>query len=106
LSAERAAALEKLAGLVVTQLELRRVSRDLADALAHLKTLSGLLPICSHCKAIRADKDYWQSVERYVGSHSEAVFSHGICPDCLKKYYPEDYAEIMEKLRKADSPKL
>ena len=88
LSAERASALEKLAGFVVTQLELRRVSHDLAQAATNIKTLSGLLPICCHCKAIRNDKDYWQSVEMYVEAHTEAVFSHGICPDCAKKYYP------------------
>jgi GAF domain-containing protein len=94
LSAERAAALGKLATLVVSQLELRRVSHALAEAAANVKTLRGLLPICSHCKAIRDDKDYWQSVELYVKTHTEAVLSHGICPDCARKHYPEFYEEI------------
>ena len=94
LSAERASALGKLAALVVSQLELRRVSHALAEAAANVKTLRGLLPICMHCKAIRDDKDYWQSVEMYVKTHTEAVFSHGICPDCAKKHYPEFYEKI------------
>jgi GAF domain-containing protein len=102
LSAEQASALEKLAGLVVTQLELRRVSRDLAEAATNIKTLSGLLPICSHCKAIRSDKDYWQSVETYVRDRTEAEFSHGICPDCIKKHHPEFYEEIVKR-RKMDA---
>ena len=62
---------------------------ELELTLKEVKTLSGLLPICSHCKNIRNDKGYWQRVESYIGEHSEAKFSHGICPDCLKKYYPE-----------------
>lgn len=84
----------KLATLVVSQLELRRVSHALAEAAANVKTLSGLLPICSHCKAIRNDKDYWESVEMYVKTHTEAVFSHGICPECVRKHFPEFYEEI------------
>jgi hypothetical protein len=94
LSAERASALEKLAALVVTQLELRRVSSALAEAAANVKTLQGLLPICSHCKAIRNDKDYWESVEQYIETHTDTVLSHGICPDCAKKYWPGFDAEI------------
>lgn len=60
----------------------------LQDALDNVKTLSGLLPICSSCKKIRDDKGYWQQIESYIREHSEAQFSHGICPDCLKKLYP------------------
>lgn len=93
LSAERASALEKLASLVVTQLELRRVSHELAEAATNIKTLSGLLPICSHCKAIRNSSDYWQSVENYFNTHTDAVFSHSICPDCARKHYPEFWEE-------------
>ena len=55
-------------------------------ALAQIKTLRGLLPICIYCKKIRDDKQYWQQVESYVTTHTEAMFSHGICPDCYKKY--------------------
>ena len=100
LSAGQTSALENLASLVVTQLELRRVSYDLAEAAINIKTLSGLLPICSHCKAIRTDKDYWQSVEMYVKEHSDAVFSHGICPDCAQRFYPDLYKEIEKNKRK------
>jgi PAS domain S-box-containing protein len=63
--------------------------RDLQDALADVKSLSGLLPICSSCKKIRDDKGYWSQVESYIQKHSEATFTHGICPDCIKKLYPD-----------------
>ncbi len=61
----------------------------LQDALANIKTLSGLLPICSRCKKIRDDKGYWQQIEEYISSQSEARFSHGICPECMAKLYPD-----------------
>ena len=61
----------------------------LEKALAEVKTLSGFIPICSSCKNIRNDKGYWEQIERYVSKRSEAKFSHGICPDCMKKLYPE-----------------
>jgi len=61
---------------------------ELQDALAQVKTLSGLLPICANCKKVRDDQGYWHSVEAYVREHSEAEFSHGICPDCMKQLYP------------------
>lgn len=64
---------------------------ELQEALAEVKTLSGLLPICASCKKIRDDKGYWQTVERYISEHSEAEFTHGICPDCVKKLYPDLY---------------
>jgi PAS domain S-box-containing protein len=62
--------------------------KDLEDALASVKSLSGLLPICASCKKIRDDKGYWSQVESYIQKHSEAKFSHGLCPDCIKKLYP------------------
>jgi DNA-binding response OmpR family regulator len=58
--------------------------RDLEEAMARVKQLSGLLPICSYCKKVRDDKNYWQQVEGYIGQHSEAQFSHSICPDCYE----------------------
>jgi PAS domain S-box-containing protein len=61
---------------------------ELQDALAEVKTLSGLLPICANCKRIRDDQGYWHSVEAYVGQRSQVDFSHGICPDCMNKLYP------------------
>jgi sigma-B regulation protein RsbU (phosphoserine phosphatase) len=58
---------------------------ELQEALANVKQLSGLLPMCSYCKRIRDDGDYWQQLETYLSSHSEAEFSHGICPPCLEQ---------------------
>jgi len=60
----------------------------LQTALIDIKTLSGLIPICSHCKNIRDDKGYWTKLEQYIHDHSDAKFSHGICPDCIKEHYP------------------
>ncbi len=70
-------------------MELRRVNRELNQALAEVKKLRGILPICSSCKKIRDDKGYWLQIETYISEHSEAEFSHGICPDCAKRLYPE-----------------
>ncbi len=73
------------AGLRVVDLEreLHHRVRELEDALANVKQLQGLLPICSYCKKIRDDQDYWHQVESYVGQHSDAEFSHSICPSCF-----------------------
>ena len=57
--------------------------------MARVKLLSGLLPICAGCKKIRDDQGYWEQVEAYIQSHSEATFTHGLCPDCIRKLYPE-----------------
>ena len=62
---------------------------ELKKALSEVKTLSGLIPICSHCKKIRDDKGYWTQIESYIHEHSEADFSHGICQECAEKYYPD-----------------
>lgn len=62
---------------------------DLQTALSEVKTLRGFLPICSHCKNIREDNGFWSQIEAYVQDHSEAEFSHCICPGCAKKYYPD-----------------
>lgn len=53
------------------------------------KTLTGLIPICMHCKEIRDDRGFWNNLEKYICEHSEAKFSHGCCPSCLAKYYPD-----------------
>jgi PAS domain S-box-containing protein len=60
----------------------------LTDALAEVRVLGGLLPICSSCKKIRDDKGYWKQLEEYFHSHSDVRFSHGMCPDCFKEFYP------------------
>ncbi|MCB9481335.1 MAG: PAS domain S-box protein [Desulfobacteraceae bacterium] len=61
----------------------------LEKALKEIKTLQGILPICSSCKKIRDDKGYWTQLEEYLSDHSDAELSHGICPDCMKKLYPD-----------------
>ncbi len=69
---------------------------ELRRALDEIKTLRGILPICANCKKIRDDQGYWQQVEVYVHDHTDAQFSHGICPDCIRKLYP-DMIEELEK---------
>ncbi|MEW5722666.1 MAG: PAS domain S-box protein [Thermodesulfobacteriota bacterium] len=68
--------------------EREKLITELQIALAEVRTLSGLLPICSNCKKIRDDRGYWQQVEKYIGEHTGARFSHSICPDCLHELYP------------------
>jgi DNA repair exonuclease SbcCD ATPase subunit len=69
--------------------ERERLIRELQEALANVKKLSGLIPICSSCKKIRDDKGYWNQLEKYLLEHSDAKLSHGLCPDCAKNLYPE-----------------
>ena len=70
-------------------IELEKVNQDLQHALAEVKTLSGLLPICSHCKKIRDDQGYWNQIETYMAKRIDVSFTHGICPNCAKKYFPD-----------------
>lgn len=70
-------------------IERQRLTTELQMAMDHIKQLEGMLPICSACKKIRDDMGHWNSIETYISNHSEIVFSHGICPDCAKKLYPE-----------------
>lgn len=74
---------------VNTHISFSQTLADLKAALAQVRTLSGMLPICSKCKKIRDDKGYWNQLETYLSKHSEAVFSHGICPECAEKYYSD-----------------
>jgi PAS domain S-box-containing protein len=69
--------------------ERGRLIMELQESLAQVKTLSGLLPICASCKKIRDDQGYWNQIESYISAHSEAEFSHSLCPDCLQKFYPD-----------------
>jgi DNA-binding response OmpR family regulator len=66
--------------------EVEAVNRQLQEALAAVKELRGILPICMSCRKVRDDQDYWQSVEAYICEHTDAQFSHGICPDCFEAY--------------------
>jgi PAS domain S-box-containing protein len=69
--------------------ERERLIQELQEALARVKTLSGLLPVCASCRKIRDKQGAWHSLETYIRTHTEADFSHGICPDCRRKLYPE-----------------
>jgi sigma-B regulation protein RsbU (phosphoserine phosphatase) len=82
--------------VVELQESLEQRISDLETALSQIKTLQGLIPMCASCKKVRDDQGYWQQVEDYLMEHSEAAFSHALCPDCLKKYYPE-YEKIKAK---------
>lgn len=71
-----------------SRIQERKLIRQLQAALEEVKQLSGLLPICAHCKKVRDDQGFWQQVESYISARSEAVFSHGLCPDCIPIYFP------------------
>ena len=70
-----------------------RLIIELQEALATVKTLTGLIPICAWCKNIRDDEGYWQQVEQYIAKHSNAEFTHGMCPKCMEKYAPSESGE-------------
>ena len=73
--------------------ELQRSNEELQQALREVKVLRGLIPICASCKKIRNDGGFWQQLEEYLGEHSEAEFSHGLCQPCIKKLYPGVYQD-------------
>lgn len=81
--------------LVIGATVMLSVARKRAEE--DVKVLHGLLPICCYCKKIRDDKGYWQQVERYIAARSEADFSHGMCPDCGAKHFPDTAAEPSRK---------
>jgi len=70
---------------------LQEANRKLSASLKEIKILHGILPICSFCKRIRTEADTWAQLERYIHEHSEADFSHTVCPECLRKHYPDIY---------------
>jgi CheY-like chemotaxis protein len=80
--------------------ELTKKVEALKKAMEEIKALQGIIPICVHCKKIRDDQGYWESVEKYIESHTDVGFSHGICPDCLTKFFPEYAEEILGKKKK------
>ncbi|NOY70294.1 MAG: DUF3365 domain-containing protein [Deltaproteobacteria bacterium] len=77
----------------------------LEKSLEEVKTLKGFIPICSSCKKIRNDGGYWEQIEKYISERSDAEFSHGICPDCMEKLYPEYAEEIKKKKMKKENEK-
>jgi GAF domain-containing protein len=90
LAAEELMALQALSRQVMALLESRRVSAHLAEALDHVKRLQALLPICAWCKRIRDDTGYWNQLEAYFHKRTGADFTHGICPECMKKLLPKE----------------
>lgn len=90
----RIAAMQRI---ILAERERDRLIEELKKALAQVKALSGLLPICSNCKKIRDDKGYWRQLEAYIRDHSEAEFTHGICPDCMKLLYGDLLDDEAEK---------
>lgn len=103
LSDANRSALEALARQIIAQIELRQNAADLAECLTTIRTLHGLLPICCYCKGVKDDSGYWQRVEEYISTHTEADFSHGICPDCLETHHPEVQAKAREKKVEQDA---
>lgn len=80
--------------IVELQRSLAERVKELEQALARVKQLQGLLPICSYCKKIRDDGNYWRQVEAYISEHSEAIFSHGICPECFDKFVKPELSKL------------
>lgn len=75
--------------IATTERDITHIKNELREKEKEVKILRGFLPICASCKEIRDDKGYWHQIESYISDHSEAEFSHGICPKCAKKLYPE-----------------
>ena len=76
---------------------LENLNRELQEALDKIKTLEGIIPICCVCKKIRDDQGYWEQIEAYIAKHSDALFSHSMCPECAKKFYPDMDFDKFEK---------
>jgi len=83
-----------------TEAEKEQLIDQLQKAMQEVKVLSGFLPICASCKKIRDDTGYWRQIEEYISKHSNALFSHGICPECTKKLYPEFHEEMQRRREK------
>ncbi|MBI4810188.1 MAG: PAS domain S-box protein [Ignavibacteriales bacterium] len=78
------------------EIDRERLIHELKEALSEVKMLTGLLPICSNCKKIRDDGGYWTQVETYIAKHTDATFTHGLCPDCIKELFPDVYKRMKE----------
>lgn len=91
---QKAGLIDYIAALKQAEEERERLIRRLQDALANIKTLKGLLPICFSCKQIRDDKGYWNQIDTYIRDHTEAELTHGICPPCVQKLYPDLYPDV------------
>lgn len=103
LSVAQEKTLEALARQVVMQLELRRVSAQLASALDRIQVMEGLIPICAYCKGIRDDQGFWSTVERFIEKHADVTFTHGICEKCMRQHFPE-VADVISPETLLDTP--
>jgi len=90
----------ELAARVTSALKIEHQRQQLERALEEVKALKGLLPICSYCKKIRSDDNYWQEIENYISEHSEAEFSHSICPNCYQTHVLPELEEVKKKFKK------
>ena len=86
--------------LAETSKERERLIQELQFALDNIKTLQGLIPICCNCKKIRDDQGFWNQVEAYIAAHSDATFTHGVCPECAKKFYGDLHEMARKKHEK------
>lgn len=93
---------ERILGL---QSSLADRVEELEEALSRVKQLQGLLPICSYCKKIRDDRNYWEQVESYIARHSEAQFSHSICPDCYAQFVTPDIEKLVRQKQEEEQKK-
>jgi CheY-like chemotaxis protein len=88
------------ARIIELQQTLANRVAELEEALANVKQLQGILPICSHCKKVRDDQNYWQQVESYISTHTDAQFSHSICPECFEQITKTQIEELKHRLRR------
>lgn len=88
--------------IIELQRKLSQRVKELEEALRHVKKLQGMLPICSYCKKVRDDKNYWQQVEEYVTERSDAIFSHSVCPECAEKHLKPEIEELARSLEPAE----
>ena len=84
--------------MIEMRFELNENVKELRKALAEVRTLKGIVPICANCKNVRDDQGYWNRVESYLNEHTEADFTHAVCPDCMKRLYPQfrDDSDVKE----------
>jgi hypothetical protein len=99
MSPAQVAVLEALARHVVRLLEHRRVGAALQQALADIRTLEGLIPMCASCHRVREDDDFWRGVDSYLTTHTDATVSHALCPDCVRRLYPELADDVLRSDR-------
>lgn len=74
---------------ILLNLEIERQNKEITETMTEIRQLKEIIPICSHCRKLRDDDGFWHQVEAYFSARTSSAFSHGICPDCMEKYYPE-----------------